>query len=243
MQGEGGPVEVDVVGVRRVQQRAVEAVGPRVVRAAQRLRRARRDRGARLHGDDLRPSVAAHVVVGVQGALGIGRDEHRLAVKVDHGETLGHQVAPARHRESEVVEPADAGPLGEQHDAALALVQRGVDVVLPGERLLQAAHVPAFFPPIRARRSFHSARLRSASSWCTDVPAWDARHAPAAVRARSRLVETGDRRTEVGVPGGRASRGTSAPSSARRGRCCRPRGRTRSRCPTVRAPVGAAPTT
>ena len=129
-----GSKSVDVLGVRRAQQPTVQAVGPRVVGAAQRLRAARGRRiGVRVDRDDLRAAMPADVEEGVQRARLVRRDEDALAGDVDHGETV-------RLGQAELVPPPDAEPLALQHHVALAQPMALVDVVRSRQGRLERAH-------------------------------------------------------------------------------------------------------
>ena len=115
--------------MRRPEQRAVQRVGPRVVRAAQRARGgAHRLRSGRA-GEQLRAAVPADVVRRVQAALLVAGDQDRLPHHVDDRDPTG-LVQP------EVGAPADAEPLAVQHPVALDARTR------PGRRTSPAAAPP-----------------------------------------------------------------------------------------------------
>ena len=94
--------------MRRPQQRAVERVGPGVVRAAQRPGRRAAPARPRAAPEQLRAAVPADVVRRVQRAVRVAGDQHRLPHDVHHRDPAG-LVQP------EVGQPADAEPLAEQH--------------------------------------------------------------------------------------------------------------------------------
>jgi len=67
----------------------------------------------------------------MQGAVGVRGHHHRLPQQLDDGDALGLV-------EAEVGQPANAGPLAQQHPLALVRPRRGVDVQLARQRRLQA---------------------------------------------------------------------------------------------------------
>jgi hypothetical protein len=109
---------LDAVGVRRVAQRAVEAVGPRVVGALQAW-----------HPplgllDDARASMAAGVQEGMRLAVVVRDDEHALAADLDH------DVVAAR---ADLVDVADADPAPAEEAVELPVEHAWIRERRPGQ--------------------------------------------------------------------------------------------------------------
>ena len=125
----------DRVGVRRPAQGAVQGVGPRVVRAAQRAGRARGRWLPRLVRHQLGAAMPADVGQRVQPAGPVPGQQHALAGHLDHGQPLG--IVRVCSGQAQGVEPADADPAAGQHLLLLDPVRRRVDVVPAWQRRLQ----------------------------------------------------------------------------------------------------------
>ena len=243
VQREAGRVEVvDAVGVRRVQQSAVEAVGPGVVRAAQRPRR------ARLAGAAAGGSTGTSWEPRWRQTLQRARAARRRGSVVEHDGLAGHvdDGQPARQRVP-VPRGARGRPAGRRRStrtaAPLALASEGLLARRSGagQRRLQPGH--GAHPRDRQVGAPTAAwpacgRLRT---WRTTLRPGDAGDAAAAVGGRPGLVEPADRGAAVGVAGGRADVEQLRRPTARRGRCCRRPGRTRAPSRTGRSPGGAGP--
>ena len=212
---------------RGAAQRAVEPVGPRVVRAADECaERAARRAFARV--DELRPAVAAHVVERAELAVLTPDDEHRLTGDVDAQEVAGR---------GDVGFPADGHPLSSEDALPFGLPGPLVDVGGAGKgRDERAAHrsPTAVGRPaahgrgerVRGRRGSHDPTLLSGAP-CARVSE--------RANERDRRVDHDDRRRPAGgdaVPAGRRRAVRGAP-----GGVAVPQGRPHGVVPRLLRPV------
>ena len=82
--------------------------------------------------------MPAYIGVRVQGTARVHCDQDGLAKQVDDREPSRAQ-SPGVIRQTEVVQPAGAGPLAEQNQLTLDGIGRRVDVVLSRECRLESA--------------------------------------------------------------------------------------------------------
>jgi hypothetical protein len=196
---------VDVVGVRRAQQRAVGRVRPRVVGAAKHAWATRIRRLIRcwIMWDELGAPMPADVVVSVQPTVGVAGDQHAFGQQGQDGQPIGQQPGAAIDQ-ADIGQPARAGPTPREHHFALTFVLRLVHIVLTRQRRLQCGHryrqgnrrrsrstmsySPATEPPFSARACAPCLLTRDSVSMPEERPPVKAQIPSSGLLSRGRLL-------------------------------------------------------